>query len=204
MAVAIATGDPVQGALLMFAFTLGTSPVFFAVAYLTTQIGARLEKAFMRFVAVVVLILGIVTYISGLRLAGIPINMPDWLQSNSGPQQAQQVVPTNTVVKAYVPALPTPVVVGAQRSIRSARQRSTPVSPATAPTGETSPVVNPENPVATEPVVPPVAPAIPELYLNAHNYGYEPQTLVRQRGRASEVECGHQQYALLRDCICDP
>ena len=83
MAVAIGTGDPLQGALLMLAFTLGTSPVFFAVAYLTTQIGARLEKWFMRFVAVVVLVLGIVTYISGLRLAGVPINLPDWLQTGS-------------------------------------------------------------------------------------------------------------------------
>ena len=47
-----------MGAALMFAFTLGTSPVFFAVAYLTMQLGARLEKWFLRFVAVVMLVLG--------------------------------------------------------------------------------------------------------------------------------------------------
>ena len=40
-----------MGAALMLAFTLGTSPVFFIVAYLTTELGARLEKFFMRFVA---------------------------------------------------------------------------------------------------------------------------------------------------------
>jgi len=181
MAVAIATGDPVQGALLMFAFTLGTSPVFFAVAYFTTQIGARMEKAFMRFVAVVVLILGIVTYISGLRLAGIPINMPDWLRRNSGPQQAQQVVPTNTVVKAYIPSLPTPAA-----PVLAVDPASSPVvdprSSAVAPTGETSPIVNPVNPPTTEATIPPAAPAIPELFLNAQNDGYNPQTLYASAG----------------------
>ncbi|MBI4731784.1 MAG: sulfite exporter TauE/SafE family protein [Chloroflexi bacterium] len=76
MAVALATGDPLQGAALMFAFVLGTSPVFFLVAYLTTQIGARLEKWFMRFVAVVVLVLGLVSMNSGLNLMGSPLAFP--------------------------------------------------------------------------------------------------------------------------------
>lgn len=73
MAVALATGNAFQGAALMFAFILGTSPVFFLVAYLATQLGARLEKWFMRFVAVVVLVLGLVSVNSGLNLAGHPL-----------------------------------------------------------------------------------------------------------------------------------
>ena len=179
MAVAIGTGDPLQGALLMLAFTLGTSPVFFVVAYLTTQIGARLEKWFMRFVAVVVLILGIVTYISGLRLAGVPINLPDWLQSNSGPQQSQ-VIPTKTIVKAYIPpALPTPVVdPGSSLAVDPGSPPTVdPGSLPTAPSAESSPVVNPVILAATEAAVPPTAPSISELYLNAMNYGYDPRTL---------------------------
>ncbi len=75
MAVAMTTGSPMQGAATMFAFTLGTSPVFFAVAYLATQLGARLEKFFMRLVAVVVLILGLVSIDSGLTLAGSPFSL---------------------------------------------------------------------------------------------------------------------------------
>ena len=74
MAAALGTGSPALGAALMFAFTLGTSPVFFIVAYLTTQIGRRLESFFMRFVAVVVLILGLVTLDSGLNLMGAPFS----------------------------------------------------------------------------------------------------------------------------------
>lgn len=74
MAAALGTGSMVMGAALMLAFTLGTSPVFFVVAYLTTELGARLEKFFMRFVAAVVLILGFVTLNGGLNLIGSPLS----------------------------------------------------------------------------------------------------------------------------------
>ncbi len=74
MGAALATGRASMGAALMFAFTLGTSPVFFLVAYLTTKIGARLESFFMRFVAVAVLALGLVTLNSGLNLIGSPLS----------------------------------------------------------------------------------------------------------------------------------
>jgi uncharacterized protein len=75
MAVALATGSPLQGAALMFAFILGTSPVFFVVAYLTTQLGARLEGFFMRFVAIVLLVLGLASVNSGLSLVGSPLSV---------------------------------------------------------------------------------------------------------------------------------
>ncbi len=72
MAAALGLGNPLNAALLMFAFTLGTSPVFFGVAYFATQIGAALEKHFMRFVAIVVLLLGFVTFDNALNLLGAP------------------------------------------------------------------------------------------------------------------------------------
>jgi len=78
MAVALGTGDPLQGAALMFAFTLGTSPVFFAVTYFATQLGKKLERSFTRVVAVVILVLAIVTIDSGITLAGSPISLSRW------------------------------------------------------------------------------------------------------------------------------
>lgn len=75
MAAALGTGNPVLGSALMFAFTLGTCPVFFAVAYFTTHLGAKLEKHFMSFVAIVVLILALVTIDNGVTLAGSPISL---------------------------------------------------------------------------------------------------------------------------------
>ncbi|MDO9301161.1 MAG: sulfite exporter TauE/SafE family protein, partial [Anaerolineales bacterium] len=87
MATALGTGSAAMGAALMFAFILGTSPVFFIVAYLTTELGSRLEKFFMRFVAVVLLILGFVTLDGGLNLLGSPLSFQNltrsWLPSQS-------------------------------------------------------------------------------------------------------------------------
>lgn len=74
MAAAIGAANPLMGAAIMFAFTLGASPVFFLVAYFASQLGARLEKYFMRIVAVVVLTLGLVAINSGLNLMGSPFS----------------------------------------------------------------------------------------------------------------------------------
>jgi uncharacterized protein len=81
MATALGTGSVVLGAALMFAFTLGTSPVFFIIAYLTTELGARLEKFFLRFVAVVLLILGLITLDGGLNLIGSPLSFQNLARS---------------------------------------------------------------------------------------------------------------------------
>jgi len=98
MALAMATGSPMQAAAMMFAFVLGTSPVFFTVAYLATQLGARLEKYFMRFVATVVLILGLVSVNSGLNLMGSPLSVDNIVRSFRQPEQFTHVVPTILVV----------------------------------------------------------------------------------------------------------
>ncbi len=90
MAAALGTGSIVIGAALMFAFILGTSPVFFVVAYLTTELGAGLEKFFMRFVAVVVLILGLVTMNGGLNVLGSPLSLQN-LTGGLRPSNSQSV-----------------------------------------------------------------------------------------------------------------
>ncbi len=74
MATALGTGSVIAGAAIMLTFTLGTSPVFFLVAYLATELGARLEKFFMQFIAVVLLILGFYTLNGGLNVIGSPLS----------------------------------------------------------------------------------------------------------------------------------
>ncbi len=88
MAVAIGTGDPWQAAGLMFAFTLGTSPVFFVVSYLATSLGSRWESMFMRLVAIVILFLGAVSIDSGFTLMGSP-SLMGWAQELMAPQSAE-------------------------------------------------------------------------------------------------------------------
>jgi len=86
MATALGTGSIAMGAALMFAFTLGTSPVFFIVAYLATELGSKLEKFFMRFVAIAVLALGIFTLDSGLNLMGSPFSLQNMTRGWFAPQ----------------------------------------------------------------------------------------------------------------------
>ena len=74
MAAALGSGSAVAGATLMFAFILGTSPVFFTVAYFATRLGATVEKYFARFVAVMMLVLGLVSIDAGLNLSGSPFS----------------------------------------------------------------------------------------------------------------------------------
>jgi hypothetical protein len=106
MAAALGTGSLAMGAALMLAFTLGTSPVFFIVAYLTTELGARLEKFFMRFVAAVVLILGLVTANSGLNILGSPLSFQNLtrnlLPSNGGSQAVAQSSQPSAVAEGEV------------------------------------------------------------------------------------------------------
>jgi len=73
MATAVASGNPFEGAAIMLAFTLGSSPLFFALAYLATQLSRALEARFMQVVAVLVLVLGVISVNAGLNLLGSPL-----------------------------------------------------------------------------------------------------------------------------------
>jgi uncharacterized protein len=81
MAAALGTGSPLQGAAILFAFILGTSPIFFSVSYFATRLGSVVEKYFTRFVAVTMLVLGFIQIDSGLILAGSPISLGNALTS---------------------------------------------------------------------------------------------------------------------------
>ena len=107
MAVAMGSGDPILGAGIMLAFTLGTSPVFFSIAYFATKLGSRLEKAFSRFVAVVMLVLGITTIVGGANILGLPILLNEALPiSNTGASigpalaKREPISPTAAVLQA--------------------------------------------------------------------------------------------------------
>ncbi len=75
MAAALGTASPLAGAMIMFAFILGTSPTFFGVSYFATRLGAVVEKNFSRLVAVTLLVLGVVQVDAGLNLAGSPYSL---------------------------------------------------------------------------------------------------------------------------------
>lgn len=72
MVAAVGSGSPTRGALIMFAFVLGTSPLFFALGYLATRLGEGLRGAFTRVAAVVVAVLAALSLWSGATLVGVP------------------------------------------------------------------------------------------------------------------------------------
>jgi sulfite exporter TauE/SafE len=102
MAVAIATGNPLAGASIMFSFILGTSPVFFLVAYLTMKLGSKMEAFFMRFVAIIVLVLGLVTIDSGLNLIGSPLSISYVISNSIASNQVEQYAPATNQLTLYV------------------------------------------------------------------------------------------------------
>lgn len=71
MAAAMAAGMPLFGGALMFAFILGTSPVFFVAAYFATKLGSKLESWFSKAVAIVLVVMAVMNIQSAFNLSGL-------------------------------------------------------------------------------------------------------------------------------------
>ncbi|MDP3941340.1 MAG: sulfite exporter TauE/SafE family protein [bacterium] len=70
MALAIATGNPFLGALTMFIFTIGTSPVFFVLGYLATRFTGALHARFMKVAAFAIIVLALFNINNAMNLSG--------------------------------------------------------------------------------------------------------------------------------------
>lgn len=70
MALAIASGNPLYGAAILFAFVLGTSPVFFILGYFATKLGDALHQKFMKFAAYAIILLAVFNFNNTLALTG--------------------------------------------------------------------------------------------------------------------------------------
>jgi sulfite exporter TauE/SafE len=71
--LAISSGSPVLGALIMFVFVLGTSPTFLVLGFLATQIRGKFQPIFAVTTALLILFLGMVSLNSGLILLDSPL-----------------------------------------------------------------------------------------------------------------------------------
>ncbi len=93
MALAVGSGSALTGAAIMASFTLGASPLFFALAYLATRLGGALEARVLKVAAVTVLALGLLAVNTGLNLLGSPLSV-------SNLANALQPIPTPPPVAA--------------------------------------------------------------------------------------------------------
>jgi len=73
MALAIASGNPLVGASILFVFVLGTSPLFFIFGYFATKLGDLLQQKFMKVAAIAILLLAVFNLDGALALSGIEI-----------------------------------------------------------------------------------------------------------------------------------
>jgi hypothetical protein len=70
---ALSTGDPVQGAISMLAFSLGTVPLMFGLGAISSFLSKKFTSKMMTASAVLVLILGIFMFSNGISLSGIAL-----------------------------------------------------------------------------------------------------------------------------------
>lgn len=76
--VAVASGSPIYGALIMFAFTIGTSPVFFAFGLAAVEF---LKKKVMVYItSVAIIVLGVLSINTGQILRGSPHTIQNYLK----------------------------------------------------------------------------------------------------------------------------
>lgn len=86
MFAAIGSGSAVAGAMILFAFTLGTTPLFFSLGYLATRLSAALQGWFNRLAAVAIMVLALVSIVAGLSVLGAPV--PDLASFTARPMLA--------------------------------------------------------------------------------------------------------------------
>ncbi|MEK7161454.1 MAG: sulfite exporter TauE/SafE family protein [Patescibacteria group bacterium] len=77
MALAIASGSAIRGAGIMYAFVLGTTPVFFLLGYFATRLGDFWHKKFLRVAAYAIIVLTVFNLNNALALTGRPITLTD-------------------------------------------------------------------------------------------------------------------------------
>jgi uncharacterized protein len=84
MVLAVGAGKPLAGAAIMFAFILGTTPVFFGLAYVATRLGEALHTRFLQFAGAVIVILALVSIEGGLNLMGSPYSLSNVAAAAAG------------------------------------------------------------------------------------------------------------------------
>lgn len=105
MALAIASGNPLSGAAILFAFVLGTSPLFFILGYMATRLGEAMQKQFMKVAAYALILLAVFNINNSLALAGNTLTLESiwtnfyctvsFCDRDFGPLTAEAAVPVS-------------------------------------------------------------------------------------------------------------
>lgn len=98
-ALAISSGSPFWGAAILATFVLATMPYFFGLGWVTTKLGDVYQQRFLKFAAVVLIYLGVISINGGLNLVGSPITLQSIRQSfYDHSRYAQQSTDSNIAI----------------------------------------------------------------------------------------------------------
>lgn len=81
--LAVSTGDPLEAAIIMGAFAVGTSPGLLSLGGLTSVVKGAFAQRFFRIVGVVVVAMALLNFSNGLTLAGIRLSLDNVLPART-------------------------------------------------------------------------------------------------------------------------
>lgn len=88
--LAVSTGSPVQAAIIMGAFAIGTSPGLLSLGGLTSVVKGAFAQRFFRIVGVVVVAMALLNFSNGLTLAGIQPSFDEFFSKISTSQTTKE------------------------------------------------------------------------------------------------------------------
>lgn len=88
--LAVSTGNPVEAAIIMGAFAIGTAPGLLSLGGLTSIVRGAFARRFFRIVGVVVVAMALLNFSNGLTLAGVKLSL-DNLLPKSAPTSVSSV-----------------------------------------------------------------------------------------------------------------
>ncbi len=102
---ALSTNSPVKGALSMLLFSLGTVPLMFGLGALSSLLSNKFTHTMMAVSAVLVLVLGVSMFQSGMSLSGVSVPTQGTGAAVSASQETEtvQTVTTRLSPRAYEP-----------------------------------------------------------------------------------------------------
>ena len=102
--LAVSTGNPLEAAIIMGAFAIGTAPGLLSLGGLTSIVKGAFAQRFFRIVGVVVVAMAFLNFSNGLNLAGIQLSLENILPattqgSNAAESSSEGSVMLNTTYK---------------------------------------------------------------------------------------------------------
>lgn len=98
MALSIGSSSPVLGAAVLFAFVLGTSPLFFTLGYFATRLGETLHRRFMKVAAFALIIVAFFNLNNVLALTGSPWTVNNLIARSPVTSSSGNTKPTQNAV----------------------------------------------------------------------------------------------------------